>query len=332
MKYIRYITIILVLALFMLPVETRAAEAGTINTMSEKIYEGMNLGSNVIGNVIQNEKFELISMQTDENGNEWYLIETKTGTRAESVQIAAQNTQNDENENRQPESAENDDYEHPSKVRALQIVNVRTGPSLESERAGRASKDTVFDCIGSCVNEIGEVWYEVVYNDISGYVRDSTVEVVGENTVATVNADNAGETGNTVNLDNAEDTENDVNVDNTDIMDIGNDINSDNVIDIENIENTDNVETTENIADIEGKAEINDMAEKEAEKDEDLSAVDITVVAAVDNDSDAVKHSNHLKINVMMILSVIVMIVCLVVLSQLIKRLFIIYKDNKFKG
>lgn len=81
-------------------------------------------------------------------------------------------------------------------IETMQAVNIRKNASIEEDVVGKIPQGTILDCISTQENEIGEIWYEITYSGIHGYVRESTVNVI--ETVIQEEADL--ETGNEINL------------------------------------------------------------------------------------------------------------------------------------
>lgn len=62
-------------------------------------------------------------------------------------------------------------------AKTIEAVNIRREPSTDAEILGTIPPDITLDCIGIEANRIGETWYEVDYDGVRGYIRESTVEV-----------------------------------------------------------------------------------------------------------------------------------------------------------
>lgn len=62
-------------------------------------------------------------------------------------------------------------------ARTIEAVNIRREPSTDAEILGTIPPDITLDCISIEANRIGETWYEVDYDGVRGYIRESTVEV-----------------------------------------------------------------------------------------------------------------------------------------------------------
>lgn len=65
-------------------------------------------------------------------------------------------------------------------VRTIESVNMRRDPTTDSDIVGRIPPRVTLECIGMLKNEIGENWYEISYEGVRGYVRESTVDVINQ--------------------------------------------------------------------------------------------------------------------------------------------------------
>lgn len=63
-------------------------------------------------------------------------------------------------------------------VRTIESVNMRRDSAISSDIVGRIPPGVTLNCIGVQKNEIGENWYEIFYEGVHGYVRESTVDVI----------------------------------------------------------------------------------------------------------------------------------------------------------
>ncbi len=146
-----------------------AIETGTVSGMSAKVYKSMNEDSAVVANVIRDSEFIILSMETDEVGIEWYVIRTDTGKigyiKREEVYREEIDTQ---------------DIEQTTKtqIRFRKNVNIRKLPTKDSEIVGRVPETTILEPIQRQENEVGETWYQIEYEEISGYILETTVEII----------------------------------------------------------------------------------------------------------------------------------------------------------
>lgn len=173
-----------------------ASQMGTIPDLAAHVYENMDTNSGIVANVIMGYNFPILAEETDAEGNVWYLIEADTGARgyipagsvirvtsgSQTGNIQNENTQTgnaqtnvpaneDENENNLPENVR-------TQILAAEVVNIRENPSTSEEIVGKIPRGTTIDYIDIVINENGEEWYEVSYEDIHGYVKQSTVRLV----------------------------------------------------------------------------------------------------------------------------------------------------------
>lgn len=178
---------------YMICMPVYAAQIGTIPDLAAHVYENTSTDSNIVANVILGNNFPILAEETDEKGNVWYLIETDMGVQgyipAQSVIRITTDTQNEntsemntqvqgpvaeeenENENNLPDSVEKQIY-------TLEVVNIRENPSTDEEILGKIPRGTTLNYIDVITNTIGEVWYEVSYEDIQGFVKQSTVREI----------------------------------------------------------------------------------------------------------------------------------------------------------
>lgn len=63
-------------------------------------------------------------------------------------------------------------------LNVLETINFRRQPSTDSEIIAKIEGGTKLTYYEKHINEQGELWYQVLYGDISGYVADSAVEIV----------------------------------------------------------------------------------------------------------------------------------------------------------
>lgn len=180
-----------------------AAEIGTIVEQWEHVYEKSDTGANIVANVILGYNFPILAEETDEGGNVWYLIETDMGVQgyipAQSVIKVAADSQNENThergaqvQNPEPEEENENENNLPDSVEkqllTMEVVNIRENPSTDEEILGKIPRGTTLDYIDTITNTIGEVWYEVSYEDVYGFIKQSTVkeiEVPVQGTVGT---------------------------------------------------------------------------------------------------------------------------------------------------
>lgn len=165
-----------------------AVETGTITELAAHVYEDADTGSNIVANVIMGYNFPILAEKTDEGGNAWYLIETDTGVQgyipAQGViRLGAETHEGDAqagNAQAQEPAIENEDENNlPDSVRkqllTMQAVNIRENPSTAGEILGQIPSGIMLDYMDVITNPMGEVWYEISYEDVRGFIRQSTV-------------------------------------------------------------------------------------------------------------------------------------------------------------
>lgn len=176
-----------------------AAQMGTIADLAAHVYESANTDSNIVANVILGNNFPILGEETDESGNVWYLIETDMGVQGYiPAQTVIRITDEGQNESPQgniqgndaqvhmpvtgEENENNNDNNLPDSMKkqllTMEVVNIRENPSTAEEILGKIPRGTTLDYIDTITNAIGEVWYEVSYEDINGFVKQSTVREI----------------------------------------------------------------------------------------------------------------------------------------------------------
>lgn len=178
---------------YMVCMPVHATEMGTIVEQWQHVYVKADADSNIVANVILGDIFPILDVETDEAGNVWYLIETNMGVQgyipAEKVITSTNNAQNENTHERdvqvqeqEPVAEDEDENNLPDSVKeqlfTMQVVNIRENPSTSAEVVGKIPSGTTLDYIDSTTNTMGEIWYEISYEDISGFVKQSTVQVM----------------------------------------------------------------------------------------------------------------------------------------------------------
>lgn len=161
---------VLMPALFMamlLQKPTYAAQTGTLENMSAKVYENMNEDSSIVANIIYGSKFDILSEETASDGIEWYFIQTDMGVKGYIKK-----------ENVQQEVQETVEGQKKQQIECAQNVNIRLQPTTEAEIVGRVPQHTILEPIQTQENEQGEIWYQIEYEGITGFVRESTVDII----------------------------------------------------------------------------------------------------------------------------------------------------------
>lgn len=76
------------------------------------------------------------------------------------------------------------------KLVVVEYVNIREKPTTDARILGHIPGETVLEPLGAQKNELGELWYQIRYEGITGYIRETTVvpqkaqEEIAEETVA----------------------------------------------------------------------------------------------------------------------------------------------------
>lgn len=154
--------------IFQMPVY--AAETGTTSGMSAKVYESMSEDGTVVANVIKGSVFTILSEHTDENGTEWYFICTDIGQEGY--------IQKEETFREAEETQQSIEQTPQKQIKFIQNVNIRELPTIEAEIVGRVPRNTILEPLEKQENESGEVWYQINYEGIIGYIRESTVDII----------------------------------------------------------------------------------------------------------------------------------------------------------
>lgn len=170
---------------YMLCMPVCATEAGTITELAAHVYENTDTGSNIVANVIMGYNFPILAEETDEGGNLWYLIETDLGVQgyipAQSViRIGAETHEgNAQVQEPAPENEIEDENNLPDSMQkqllTMQAVNIRENPSTDGEILGIIPTGETLEYIDVTTNPSGEVWYEISYENIYGFIKQSTV-------------------------------------------------------------------------------------------------------------------------------------------------------------
>lgn len=154
--------------IFQMPVY--AAETGTTSGMSAKVYESMSEDGTVVANVIKGSVFTILSEHTDENGTEWYFICTDIGQEGY--------IQKEETFREAEETQQSIEQTPQKQIKFIQNVNIRELPTTEAEIVGRVPRNTILEPLEKQENESGEIWYQINYEGIIGYIRESTVDII----------------------------------------------------------------------------------------------------------------------------------------------------------
>jgi len=212
--YKRAVVVGLLLLACVSSIRVQAEGTGTIRGMSEKVYADKSTESSVIGNIIAGGTFTILSSESDTEGRAWYRIRTGMGAEgylpAESVARTGSDMEEESGEGEAgadngeaAAGAENDGGgeagtgegaggtgnnregqnqgdKMTGRLRTTDRVNVREYASTEGVILGEIPRDTVLDYTGIQENEMGETWYEVTYGEIHGYIRESTVDEIGQ--------------------------------------------------------------------------------------------------------------------------------------------------------
>lgn len=146
---------------------TYAAQTGVLANMSAKVYENMNEDSIIVANIIYGSKFNILSEETASDGIEWYFIQTDMGIKGYIKK-----------ENVQQEMQETMESQKKQQIECAQNVNIRLQPTTEAEIVGRVPQHTILEPIQTQENEQGEIWYQIEYEGIMGFVRESAVDII----------------------------------------------------------------------------------------------------------------------------------------------------------
>lgn len=173
---------VLILALFMAMIFQKpayAAQTGTIEEMSVKVYENMNEDSTVVANIIYGSRFTILSEEADSDGIEWCFVQTDLGIKGYIKK-----------EYVKQEIQEEIEIQKKQQIEFAQNVNIRLQPTTEAEIVGRVPQHTILEPVQTQENELGEIWYQIEYEGIIGFVRESTVDIIEvEETIENVEAE-----------------------------------------------------------------------------------------------------------------------------------------------
>lgn len=61
-------------------------------------------------------------------------------------------------------------------VEVMEYVNIREHPTTDARILGHIPGETVLQPLGKEENELGELWYQIRYEGITGYIRGTTVK------------------------------------------------------------------------------------------------------------------------------------------------------------
>lgn len=161
---------VLILALFMTMIFSKsvyATQIGTIEEMSVKVYENMNEDSAVVANIIYGSRFTILSEEADADGIEWCFVQTDLGIKGYIKK-----------EYMKQETQETIEIQKKQQIEFVQNVNIRLQPTTEAEIVGRVPQHTILEPVQTQENELGEIWYQIEYEGIMGFVRESTVDII----------------------------------------------------------------------------------------------------------------------------------------------------------
>lgn len=166
-NFIFLYVLILALAIVMIfPRPVYATQTGVIEGMSAKVYEKTDENSTVVANVIYGSIFTILSEVTDVNGETWCFVQTDFGKKG---YIKKEYVKQEVQESPEPQKKQ--------QIEFIQNVNIRLEPTTESEIVGRVPQHTVLEPLQRQENEKGEIWYRIEYEGISGFVRESAVDI-----------------------------------------------------------------------------------------------------------------------------------------------------------
>lgn len=164
---------VLILALFITMIYQKpayASQIGTTKEMSAKVYEKKNEDSTVVANVINGSIFTILAEEVDADGIEWCLVQTDLGIKGYIKKEYVKEEVKDENEE--------NEIEKKWQIEFKQNVNIRLQPTTEAEIVGRVPQYTILEPLQTQENDLGEVWYQIVYEGVTGFVRESAVDII----------------------------------------------------------------------------------------------------------------------------------------------------------
>ncbi len=139
-----------------------------------KVYASMSEDGGITASLIDGSGFEILDTQTDEDGDIWYRIKTDFGAQGyvksdemERLRISDRN-----------DAGSDASAGQQGELNVLETINFREQPSTDSEVIARIEHNTRIPYFEEYVDESGEVWYQVSYENMTGYVTGSAVAIV----------------------------------------------------------------------------------------------------------------------------------------------------------
>lgn len=189
-------------------INAEAAEDSSVPS-SVKIYSELSDNGDVAANLIAGNLFEVLEAVSDGSGRIWYRVRTDFGAegyvKADELdrliletqamqQEAAENVENIQPEGAGENVLDNDSLDNAAgdddvldnaqgtviegRLVILDSVNLRSMPSTESEILARINQNVELSYYQKYQNDIGEGWYQVDYNGMTGYVIESAAMVL----------------------------------------------------------------------------------------------------------------------------------------------------------
>jgi len=169
MKRIFCLALLAVLATAMFAAPALAATGYTVKaTASVNLRKGPGLGYDVIASVQKGKTFSGKGSSVDSRGVRWYKVSYNGGTAWISSKYSKIGTSGGSSggSTAGPETSDNEG----KTVVATASVNLRKGPSLNSEKVSSASKGKTFTCKGTSTDSRGVKWYKVTYGSGTAWI------------------------------------------------------------------------------------------------------------------------------------------------------------------
>lgn len=210
-KGIRFIAAFSLVAIVcMLKSPTYADASATVIAESAYIRTSASTDAEIAGGAMKNDVLTIIGSDKDSNGMEWYKVKLFDGTvgfvRSDLVKKDGEvstNTENDtaggDGNTAEVQATVKPDVSEmtPDTTGLVEVekvvgtvlgdVNVRKGPSQNTEKVTQAPTDTMVNITGYDKDESGKIWYKVDYKvdekSVDGYIRSDFLNIKFEDLV-----------------------------------------------------------------------------------------------------------------------------------------------------
>lgn len=170
----------------------------TVTASSAKIRKTASTGSEALASVSKNDKLDVLAQTTDSDGYTWYKVYVNgkdTGyIRADLVGDISGSVQTESAQTSSAASSESSGQQSQTKTEFVQVteseasagkvlgesVNVRENPSTSASIAGKATGGTEVAITGQATDGSGKIWYQVSFNDVTGFIRSDFLEIIDQ--------------------------------------------------------------------------------------------------------------------------------------------------------